>query len=322
MNWIKVSTAIARDEKTIAIEDDCEVARAHAVGLVVNVLTMLATERPDGRVSEVRDAVLEGWAMWNGKRGRFAAAFRAAWAADGVVIGWDKWNGAAIREVQRERARKAEARKSAKALPDVRQLSAGHPPDVPQMSAGRPPDVHGKKEKEEERETASTPQRVVDIPSPPPPALLREAAGWVAPFGQDALATLLTHAPDPVVWIGILRGIANGQTMDHNKPCDRERLAVALVDFVAKGKHREDGGPSARLFRSFVKSARAPERKYADQQTAEEHKAELLATIRRSNERLRRMGRPEKPLPPWAAEIDRLFPDGRTFPHDLPGSAA
>lgn len=313
MNWIKVSTAIAQDEKVLAVAEDCGVAVAHAVGLVVNVLTRLATERPDGQIADVRDVVLEGWSLWSGKRGRFATAFRATWAPDGVVIGWEKWNGSAIREVQRDRDRKANARKR----------NAERPADIHRTDPGCPPDVLGKKEEEKEEENNSSvfTQEVGDIPSPPP-AALREASALVAPRGHAALQVLFAHVPDAQAWVGILRGMASGLSMDHNRPCDAGRLAVAIEDFVAKGKHRERGGPSPKLFRSFVKAATTPVTRYPDQQTAEEHKADLLATIRRSNERLRRMGRPEKPLPPWAAEIDALFPDGRTFPHDLPGSAA
>lgn len=328
MNWIAVSTGIARDAKVGAIADACRCSVPQAVGHVMGVLLAIPDERPDANLSTVPDATLETWAMWTGRRGMFAKAFRAAWCVDGVVASWEKWNGAKQREAKQARDRAREWRAEQRRARENGQREAEGVLDEPRSVRH----THGVTNEATNDERTPTyrrqvtegveKQREVDIPSPPPPALLHETSGWVAPFGHDALATLLAHAPDPVVWVGILRGIANGQTMDHNRPCDRERLAVALVDFVAKGKHREDGGPSARLFRSFVKSARAPERKYADQQTAEEHKAELLATIRRSNERLRRMGRPEKPLPPWAAEIDALFPDGRTFPHDLPGSAA
>lgn len=141
-----------------------------------------------------------------------------------------------------------------------------------------------------------------------------EVLAWVAPRGHDALQCLLAATPEPTAWVGILRGIASGLSTDQQRPCDAERLAVAIEDFVAKGKHREPGGPSPKLFRSFVRVARAPIRQYADQQTEAEHRAERLCTIRRQNDLQRRLGKPERPLPEWAAEIDAMFPDGRTFP--------
>lgn len=306
MNWIKIATGIANDDKVRDIATACRVRHAEAVGLVTCVLTSLPRLAPDGDITRVADVQLEGAAMWEGKRGAFAKAFRAAWCVDGVVANWEKWNGAAMREFARDRKRKKEWYDRQKNAQESAGFSAGE-------SDGNSDGVSTAKKVEGRSNYGNYEQREEDTPCPPPP-VFTEAVAWVAPRGHDALARLLSAVSEPSVWVGILRGYASGLSMDQGKPCDPERLAVAIEDFVAKGKHREQNGPSPALFRAFVKAAKAPIRRYANQLTEAEERAEQLLIIRQNNERKRRMGRPLAPEPAWAAEVDAMFPDGRTSP--------
>jgi hypothetical protein len=300
MNWIKIAADMKTDDAMGVISEDCGVARYAAVGLCVNVFGVMANKAQSGDVSQVRDSTIEEWAGWDGKRGRFASAFRKALCTKaGVVRSWERYNGAAIRksEADIERLRSKRRENVARRSPDER------------ATVGVVSQVDGDVDV-----TTRVQERVVVTPSPPPPALMDAARSMVAPRGHEALATLLAHVPEPAAWVGILRGYASGLSMDQNRPCDGERLAVAVEEFVAQGKHREPKGPSPKLFGGFVRSARTPVKRHADQQTEAEYKAEQLLAIRRQNVRNRSIRQPERPEPKWAAEIDAMFPDGRTHP--------
>lgn len=303
MNWIKVAVDMKADDAMGVIVDDCDVSRYAAVGLCVNVLGTMATKAQDGNLSAVRDSTIEEWAGWDGKRGRFAAAFRAALCRDGIVRSWEKYNGAAIR--------KAEA--------DIERIRAKRRGSVEEMSRGvranmerTPPDVRQVSQVDEDVDGNSLINTDDDVIPSPSSSGLRSVLPMVASTGHVALTKLFANTQDPDVWAGIIRGMASGLSMDGNRPAGPERLAAAVEDFVAQGHHVN---PNPSLFRGFVKRAKAVDRgRYAFQQTTDEQDADLLRTIREQNNRARMRGDAEKPVPSWADRIDATFPDGRTWP--------
>lgn len=143
MNWIRIATGIMQDPSIHAVADATGVSVPTTTGHVVGVLTYLPEHARGGDLSGVSDTTLERWAMWTGKRGRFAAAFRAhLCTAQGLVRSWEKHNGAAIRDSDYDRERKKvkrEADKAARRAADVRKVSAGQNPDSP-------PDVHRRRD--------------------------------------------------------------------------------------------------------------------------------------------------------------------------------
>lgn len=162
---------------------------------------------------------------------------------------------------------------------------------------------------DEERSTrarATTPKAIVV-------QMLRDISPCVGSVAHDALGTLLVSVADPVTWAGIIRSCASGQSMPNHRPATPERLAAAIQDFVAAG-HHEANPPRTKLFRGFVANSKAsppPERHMLD---VNADKAEELRTIRAQNERRRARRETERPEPTWAAEIDAMYPDGRTRP--------
>lgn len=113
MRWIKVVTRIASDDAIRAVAKDLHVEYPTAVGLCVLVFLALPANAKDGRLRDIPDPQLEGWAIWSGRRSAFARAFRKHLCDDaGVVRDWEEINGAAIRESERETERKASQRKS------------------------------------------------------------------------------------------------------------------------------------------------------------------------------------------------------------------
>jgi len=145
-----------------------------------------------------------------------------------------------------------------------------------------------------------------------PSAAPAEVKQWVASFAHEPLDRLFQHVPDAVSWVGVFRGYAAG--LLSGRPTSAGRLGVAVQEFVARGKHLEPDGPSLRLFKGFVQNAQEPANAPKRGPTDAEWKAEQLRDLRDANDTRRRLGLEDKPLPPWASEIDAMFPDGRTFP--------
>jgi uncharacterized protein YdaU (DUF1376 family) len=148
------------------------------------------------------------------------------------------------------------------------------------------------------------------IPSPAP-AIVKT---WVAPHGHAALDALFAVVSEPTVWVATLKGWRAGLGLNHNRPASPVRLAAAVQEFVAMGKHREPNGPSLRYLRGFVENAKDAPATPSTRRTDAEHKAEELHDLRHANATRQRLGLEPKPLPSWAAQIDAMFPDGRTHP--------
>ena len=125
MKWIKVVTGIAADDRVRALASALGVKYRDAVGMCVLIFLQLPQFAKDGNVGKLEPAFLEGMAQWDGKRGKFAAAFLAHLCEHGIALEWEELNGAAIRESERETKRKADYRANRKDSP------ANVPPSVP-----------------------------------------------------------------------------------------------------------------------------------------------------------------------------------------------
>lgn len=160
MNWIKIAVGIMRDPKMIALSEAVGVSVPTATGHVVGVLTSMAEGCNTGDLSTVGTGTLEQWAMWRGKRGVFANAFRTYLCnPDGVVSAWDKYNGSALRKLEYDRERKQMEREEKKRAG----MSAKSRTDVVRTSDARP---RLEEKRGEERTTGG------GITTPTPPLLL------------------------------------------------------------------------------------------------------------------------------------------------------
>lgn len=120
MNWIKISVGVMQDPTLHALSEALGVSYPLTTGCLVGVLTCLPQHAPDGDLSTVSDRTIEQWAQWPGKRGKFAAQFRAYLCTpEGVVRSWAKWNGSAQREAQRAPERVKSWREKQAKTPDV-----------------------------------------------------------------------------------------------------------------------------------------------------------------------------------------------------------
>ena len=106
MEWVAVAVNIASDPRVHRMSTELRLRVPDVVGLLTLTFAEMTQHTPDGRVGEVPDTVLELWALWHGKRGRFAALFRSELCDEtGLVTAWEKWNGAAIRRATAARER-------------------------------------------------------------------------------------------------------------------------------------------------------------------------------------------------------------------------
>jgi hypothetical protein len=108
MAWVAIDLNIANDPAVHRIAAALRIRIPEAVGLLVLAFASMVQHAPDGRIGDVPDTLLEQWARWHGKRGAFAAQFRAELTDEtGQVRAWEKWNGNNLRRLDaaRERAR-------------------------------------------------------------------------------------------------------------------------------------------------------------------------------------------------------------------------
>jgi len=106
MNWIRVAVAIGDDPDVHTIAYHLNIDAAHAVGLLVLLLTKFPEHAADGNLKDIPDGLIERWAGWSGERGQFAAMLRAIFLnEDGIWEAWDKHNGKALEKMHRDRER-------------------------------------------------------------------------------------------------------------------------------------------------------------------------------------------------------------------------
>lgn len=106
MDWVAVSIGISKDPAVHRMAAALRVRVPEVVGLLTLAFAEMTAHAPDGQLGDVPDSLLEAWATWHGKRGRFAPEFRANLCDEtGLVTAWEKYNGAAIRRANAARDR-------------------------------------------------------------------------------------------------------------------------------------------------------------------------------------------------------------------------
>jgi len=204
VNWIKVSVSISRDTSVDALADDCGIVTPLAVGHWVMVLTAMAEGVLDGDLSGVLDTTLEKWAMWKGRKGRFAAAVRAHLCTpEGIVRSWAKYNGSKLNELASDAERKRAERERRRQ--ERLRTSAGHPPDspadIPRTSDPRPPlrDETRRDVREQQQQVTTGNAAVAVVPAvvparARPPRSVAAFAGFSKPLCDAVYAKWLEKA--------------------------------------------------------------------------------------------------------------------------------
>lgn len=132
MTWIRWDTATPRADVVGFLADRLALEPALALGLYNAMCCGFGDHQVEGRLDQVPDATVEAWAMWRGRRGRFAAAIRE-WCAKSEETGGDPGE---LRGWWRQQALLRKQQKDA-GRPDGRTKS--HPPGDNGKSPVNPP---------------------------------------------------------------------------------------------------------------------------------------------------------------------------------------
>lgn len=132
--WIRLDAGTPRDPKITELARSLNVRRAEAFGLAASVWCVMAEHAVDGSLADIADEDLEAWAYWQGKRGKFATAFRATFVdPDGTVGGWSERQGALLERMERDRKRH---RKPQGNSPEPPRNGGGNSPEPPRSLLG------------------------------------------------------------------------------------------------------------------------------------------------------------------------------------------
>ena len=129
MAWIRVDATIGENPKLFQLADRLDMEVPHVVGHLTLLWAWMSLNAWDGRLKKVPDGVIERAAQWRGEKAKFALAIRD-YLCDkrtGEMSGWVERQGKLVQWMQRNSARKRDAR-------------AGQNGDGSGTGAGRPGD--------------------------------------------------------------------------------------------------------------------------------------------------------------------------------------
>lgn len=111
VTWIRVHSHLVGRPVVARCAAACGIDHYKAAGHLVTLWGAVSLHAENGQVVAVPDVLLEQWAGWTGKRGRFAAWLRADHMdADGRIREWDEYQGALELRREKERDRKRTSR--------------------------------------------------------------------------------------------------------------------------------------------------------------------------------------------------------------------
>lgn len=245
MAWIRWECGTPDSEVVGWLADRLGIELATALGLYTAVCCKVGEHRADGRVSEVADTLLEQWALWRGKRGRFAAAFRERCQDEsGLLRGW--WRQDKLdekREKDRERQRNFRARKSLADKP-VAETVTRDMAVTDGVTSHKNPDAY------ETNETNVTDEQVTASPSHPRPSTADWLGEELAPEARDAFVALRRSHPRPTFFAQLVRKYGPGGTAHR---CGWDVLGQALLAFTGSSM---TGTPGDRLMCKLIDAAK------------------------------------------------------------------
>lgn len=234
MTWLRFDADAAQSDVVGHLAEALGIPAPHAFGCYVACCLGFGAHRPDGRAGHVSDTTLEQWALWVGKRGRFAAAFRARCVAeDGTIRGW--WRQEKLLNRQQEKNTR----------PGQKTRETRHKPGTnpAQERAGN--------------DTIRDDRKISDDDDPNVQNSAAAAAGseavflGLSPEGAQALTGLLRASQNPAALLAEVRALTQGM----RGPFTAAHVSAALHDLTVAGIPR----PTAAQLRGFTRRAAAPE---------------------------------------------------------------
>jgi hypothetical protein len=222
MTWLRLDTDAARTGVAGDLAKDLNLQPMHAFGHYVAAISGFGDHQADGVVASVSDDTLEDWALWRGKRGRFASAFRARCTADGqgkdpigVVRGW--WRQDALLRKQ--------AKDNQRPPSHLRQF----PPDSPGGITEIPPTFpHDSPGGDGGRRTEYGNE---EIPTSLQGRLVARLIGHPSRYAVVSFLENLPPTQSVDGWAGCLLGCLDGLGLERNRKATVEDLAAACGDY-------------------------------------------------------------------------------------------
>lgn len=234
MTWLRFDTDAPQSDVVGTLADHTGIPIAQAFGCYVACCLGFGAHRPDGRADQVSDLTLEQWALWTGKRGRFAAAFRARCVAEnGIIRGW--WRQEKL--IQRQHEKNHRPGQSAR---KTRQKPGRNPA---RESAGNDTIRNEVKISDDAEDLVQTDSAAATAGSVDDLGL--------SPEGSRALTGLLRASQNPTALLAEVRAIATGM----RGPFTPSHVSAALHDLTVAGISR----PTAAQLRGFTRRAASPD---------------------------------------------------------------
>lgn len=225
MTWLRWDTETRHHAVIGRLAEALKVKPAYALGHYFACCSGFGEHQTDGDVRAVSDTTLEGWALWTGKRGVFARAFRALCVSDGsgrdplgVIRGW--WRQRAIVQKQERDRQRPPSRLRDEIPPTFPCGNLGGNQEIP------PGESQGGRRTEDGYEHGTTPSGL-------PARLQTRLLGC---RGRVIVLEFLEKLPagqSPDAWAGALLGCLDGMGLAQGRAATVDDLAAACADYLA-----------------------------------------------------------------------------------------
>lgn len=220
MTWIRWECATPQSDVTGWFAKQLRIELAQALGHYVAVCCALGEHQPDGDLSQVPDELLEHWALWKGKPGRYAEAFRLRCTDElGIMRGW--WRQGKLLERQERDRRKPAGNKP--------QVSRETPPESP------PPIPRGKSGGEVAEKLGVTDGRTDGRTTALRAVVGKRLGSWLqAEPDRWAVTEWLEALPESqlvAAWVARFEGWLEGNGYREGRACSPRALAQACRDY-------------------------------------------------------------------------------------------
>lgn len=256
LDFVAIDPHVAADVRIVALAKALKKDRFWIVGHLPAFFGSVAMNTPDGDLSLVDDELLDAWA--GGVSGFGKAVREHLCNEDGVLRAWSRYNGRALRNLERDRHRKAERRARAHGTsPDgprnVRGMSAESPRNVPGMSADVPRTIQIQIQKQIQKPLFLTEEKKKKQGGDGDGEVHARVDGYLAgvPHAlRETVAGALRSHGNPEALVRSLEAIESGMTPP---AYDRATIAQALQDMAVA-----EVGISVRAIRGFCRKLVEP----------------------------------------------------------------
>lgn len=220
MTWIRVEGSIGDSPKVRRFAAALNLSPVAAIGHLILLWGQVADHAPTGDLSAVPDELIEKWAEWVSRRGRFAKDYRSHFAPTGQINDWEYHQGALVRKRERDNARLPSHSRSNPA-----RESGGSAAETERELEGKNAG-DGRTEDGDGNETTPSGQR-----ARAGDRLLQRLTGEL---GRHAIVEFLDRAPDAELrtWQGVLVGCLDGLGLVRGQKATVSELAAACTDYL------------------------------------------------------------------------------------------